>query len=51
MGLHVQEHKWWRGVGSLKPETKYDGSVLGCIRVLEDIGGFCGLIDPPAMII
>ena len=51
VGLYVHEREWGRGVGGLKLETERDGSVLGCIGVLGDRGGLCGLTDPPAVII
>ena len=51
VGPHDHKCEWGKEVGGQKPETKCDGSVLGCIRVLRDTGGFCEVKDPPAVVI
>ena len=49
--LHIQKCRWERVVGGPKLKTEHDGMVSGCIRVLRGRGGFCGVTDPPAMVV
>ena len=51
VGSHVHKRKWGRVVGGPKLETERDGTVSGCIWVLRGRGGFCGVTDPPAVVI
>ena len=51
VGPRVHKREQRRGTGNPKLETERDGSVSGCIGVLRSRGGFCGVTDPPAMVI
>ena len=51
VGSHIHPCKWGRVVEGPKLETERDGTVSGSIRVLRGRGGFCGVTDPPAMVV
>ena len=51
VGLKIHPYKWGRVVESPKLETECNSTVSGYIRVLRGRGGFCGVTDPPAMVV